>query len=73
MLPREEDIVLAIPQAKLRGDDVFIMERLIKKHSDDFDAMFRDIKLNYMQWSRGQLKTKSKSYFAYGMDKKTAQ
>ena len=69
MLPNKEDIVPAIPQAKLRGDDVHIMARLIKKYDDDFDAMHRDIKLNYMQWSKGQLKTKYKSYFAHGTDK----
>ena len=70
MLPNEEDIVPAIPYPKLRGDDVHIMKRLIDKHADDYDSMFKDIKLNYMQWSKGQLKTKYKSYFAHGFDKK---
>ena len=42
--------------AKLRGDDVGIMGRLVKKHGDDTDAMFMDLKLNYMQWSKSELK-----------------
>jgi len=73
MLPNKEDIVPAIPQAKLRGDDIFIMQRLIKKYDDDFDSMFKDIKLNHMQWSKSELKTKYKSYFAHSMDKSTDQ
>ena len=44
--------------AKLRGDDVGIMHRLYKKHGDDVDKMFRDIGLNYMQWSKSELKKK---------------
>ena len=68
MLPNAEDVVPAIPESKLRGDDKHIMERLIKKHSDDFDAMFKDAKLNYMQWSKGELKKKYKGYFAHGWD-----
>ena len=68
MLPNKEDIVPAIPQAKLRGDDIFIVERLIKKYDDDFDSMYKDIKLNYMQWSKSELKTKYRSYHAYSMD-----
>ena len=48
--------------AKLRGDDVEIMRRLITKYDDDVDGMFRDIKTNYMQWSKGEIKKKLHSY-----------
>jgi len=47
-LVRAEDAVPGIAQAKLRGDDLLIMERLVKKHDDDFEAMAKNIKLNYM-------------------------
>ena len=47
---------------KLRGDDVHIMKRLIDKYGDNVDRMFMDIKLNYMQWSKGELKIKIKAY-----------
>ena len=47
-LVRPEDAVPGISQAKLRGDDLFIMERLVNKYDDDFEAMAKNIKLNYM-------------------------
>ena len=45
-LPDEKDFKLSV--AKLRGDDLFIMQRLVAKYDDDVDKMFRDIKVNYM-------------------------
>ena len=48
--------------AKLRGDDLLIMRSLIKKYDSNFDRMFMDISLNYMQWSKGELKKKYKAY-----------
>ena len=43
---------------KLKYDEVNIIEKLIKRHGspeddDNVDKMFRDIKLNYLQWSKG--------------------
>ena len=35
-------------QSKLRGDDLLIMKKLIKKYGEDIDMMAKDIKLNYM-------------------------
>jgi hypothetical protein len=32
--------------------------------------MFKDIKINFMQYSKGQLKAKYKAYFHYGHDGK---
>jgi nucleolar protein 16 len=55
---------------KLNMDDVSMMKQLIRKYGDNFSAMFRDIKTNFMQYSKGQLKSKYKSYFFYGHDKK---
>eukprot|EP00355_Strombidium_rassoulzadegani_P006234 CAMPEP_0168628166 /NCGR_PEP_ID=MMETSP0449_2-20121227/11694_1 /TAXON_ID=1082188 /ORGANISM="Strombidium rassoulzadegani, Strain ras09" /LENGTH=159 /DNA_ID=CAMNT_0008670557 /DNA_START=56 /DNA_END=532 /DNA_ORIENTATION=- len=43
-------------EPKLRGDDLQIVMRLVKKYKDDVDTMFKDIKLNYMQWSKSILK-----------------
>lgn len=44
------------------------MKRLIEKYDDDFDDMFKDIKLNYMQWSKGELKKKYKAMHAHGQN-----
>jgi len=47
---------------KLRGDDVFIVKRLVDKYGEEIDRMFMDIKINYMQWSKSELKKKIKAY-----------
>ena len=51
----EKDITRGPSVAKLRGDDVHIVKKLIKKYGDDVDRMFKDIKTNVMQWSKSQL------------------
>ena len=38
------------------------MKKLIEKHGDDLEAMFRDIKVNVDQLSVGQLRTKYDKY-----------
>ena len=38
------------------------MKKLIEKHGDDIEAMFRDIKVNVDQLSVGQLKKKYDKY-----------
>ena len=43
-----------------------MMRQLIAKYGDDFKAMFKDIKMNFMQYSKGQLKAKYKSFYFYG-------
>ena len=65
----EKDIVRGPSVSKLRGDDVDIMKSLIDKYDDDFDAMFKDIKLNYLQWSKTVLKTKHKAYYSHNQHK----
>ena len=55
---------------KLNCDDVSMMRQLIKKYGDNFKAMFKDIKLNFMQYSKGQLKQRYKAFHHYGYDKK---
>ena len=69
MFKRADEIKPYNSVAKLRGDDVGIMQSLVKKHDDDIGAMARDIKLNYMQWSKGMCKTYLKAYYAHGHDK----
>ena len=52
-------------QSKLRGDDLIITKRLIKKYGQDADLMSRDIKLNYMQWSKSKINTNLKAIQAH--------
>ena len=63
-----KDIVYGPSVAKLRGDDLFIVERLVNKYGDDLGAMARDIKINYMQWSKGELKKKTKAYAVHHLN-----
>ena len=67
---KNEDQVEAATVAKLRGDDVAIVRNLVNKYDDDFGAWARDIKMNFMQWSKGECKRMHRRYFAHGMDKK---
>ena len=52
-------------QSKLRGDDLLIMKTLIKKYGEDVDKMSRDIKLNYLQWSKSKLNINLKALKAH--------
>jgi hypothetical protein len=54
-IPYEKDVTRGPSVAKLRGDDVHIVGKLIKKYGDDIDRMFKDIKTNVMQWSKSEL------------------
>jgi Ribosome biogenesis protein Nop16 len=67
-LKNEKDIVYEDCVKKLSSDDASMMRQLIRKYGDDFKRMFVDIKLNFMQYSKGQLKAKYRSYFHYGHD-----
>ena len=69
-LKKDEEVECEECHKKLHNDDVSMMRQLIKKYDDDFSAMFRDIKMNFMQYSKGQLKAKCKAYYYYGHDKK---
>ena len=64
----EADIVRGPSVAKLRGDDLLITRELVNKHGDNIKAMTRDIKLNYMQWSKSVVAKMHKAYFAHGHD-----
>lgn len=50
-----------------------MMKQLIAKHQDNFKAMFKDIKVNFMQYSKGQLKNRYKAFFHFGHDKTGAK
>ena len=41
------------------------MKKLIEKHGDDLEAMFRDIKVNVDQLSVGQLRKKYDKYMRW--------
>jgi nucleolar protein 16 len=47
------------------GERAFI-EELVKKHGDDYTAMARDMKVNYMQRSEGDLKKRIKKWRELG-------
>ena len=52
---------------KIKHDEARICERLIAKYGeadadDTHEKMFRDIKLNYLQWSKGQIGQKLKAF-----------
>lgn len=51
---------------KISSDDVSIMRQLIAKHGDNFKLMFKDTKLNFMHYSKGQLKQRYRSYHHFG-------
>jgi hypothetical protein len=47
----------------LKHDEVQIVERLIKKYGDNnHGKMAKDIKINYLQWSRGQIVKNIETY-----------
>ena len=56
---------------KLTSDDIQLMRKLIAKYGDDIKSMFKDIKLNFMQYSKGQLRNKHKAYVHFGYGNKT--
>ncbi|CAI2381742.1 unnamed protein product [Moneuplotes crassus] len=51
----------------LNEDETKYLKKLVKKYGDletgDTFGMFRDIKLNYLQWSEGEIKRKLAIYF----------
>ena len=51
---------------KISSDDVSIMRQLIAKYGDNFKLMFKDTKLNFMHYSKGQLKQRYRSYHHFG-------
>lgn len=40
-----------------------LVDKLTAKHGGDYDAMARDIQVNYLQWTAGQLRKKVKHVF----------
>ncbi len=47
---------------KLNEDETKIVQKLIAKYENNYRGMQRDIKLNFMQWSKGQAKKKCETY-----------
>lgn len=52
-LKAQEEVKYEECHKKLHMDDISMMRQLIRKYGDDFSAMFKDIKLNFMQYSKG--------------------
>ena len=65
----EKDIKRGPSVAKLRGDDIDIVSKLVSKYDDDISKMVKDIKLNYMQWSTSEMQKKYKSFYAHNHNK----
>ena len=58
------DSIIEKTKRKLKHDEIAIVEKLLKKHGQkNFAGMSRDIKLNYLQWSKGQCRTHVTTYF----------
>lgn len=56
---------VSLTKKKLKHDEVKIVERLIAKYGagpENHGRMFKDIKLNYLQWSKGQISQKIQVY-----------
>ena len=68
MFKAQKDIIYGPSVAKLRGDDVGILRKLVAKYQADFTRMHIDIKLNYMQWSKSELRKKVESYNHYHLN-----
>jgi hypothetical protein len=47
---------------KLAFEEDTLCEKMVKKYGDDTVKMFKDIKMNYLQWSVGQIKMKLKVF-----------
>ena len=52
----KEEAVIKPTVRRLKADEKQICERLIKKYgTESYGKMARDIKVNYLQWSKGQV------------------
>ena len=59
---------ISLTRKKLKHDEIKICERLIAKYGqtdEGIEKAFKDIKLNYLQWSKGQIVQKYASYKDY--------
>ena len=58
-----EECVIKPTVMRIRHDEEKICKKLIARHGkEDFLAMAKDIKLNYLQWSKGQCKKYVEGY-----------
>jgi len=48
---------------KLAFEEDKLCAQMVKKYKEDTKKMFKDIKMNYLQWSEGQIKMKLKVYY----------
>lgn len=66
-----EPITYATKKIKLTPDEKITVEQMIKKHGENFNKIFMDLKVNKFQWNVDQIKRAYKKYNAlYGNDKK---
>ena len=47
---------------KLAFEEDAICKKMVKKYKDNTDKMHKDIKMNFLQWSEGQIRNKLKVY-----------
>ena len=58
----EDEYLWKGKQTRLTEADALYWKKLVEKHGDDTQKMFKDIKANYLQWSEGEIKRKIKIY-----------
>lgn len=48
------ECVIEKTKKHLKHDEVQICQRLVNKYNQDYTKMAKDLKINYLQWSKGQ-------------------
>ena len=53
-LKKREDCIIEKTKGRLKHDEKTICEKLVKKYGqENYSKMAKDIKINYLQWSKG--------------------
>ena len=64
-LKKREDCTITKTKGRLKWDEKTICEKLIKKYGEEAHfKMAKDIKINYLQWSKGQCAKNVELYLA---------
>ena len=54
-IKKREDCIIEKTKGRLKHDEKTICEKLVKKYGqENYSKMAKDIKINYLQWSKGQ-------------------
>ena len=62
-IKKEEDCIIEKTKGRLKHDEKSICTKLVKKYGpENYAKMSKDIKTNYLQWSKGQCAKNVKLY-----------